>query len=73
VGGWRHVTAMEEAVQTGGTDLISLCRPFIREPFLVRRIREEKVDSASCVSCNRCGIALARNLPVRCYCRGLPQ
>ena len=37
VGGWRHVRAMEEALHKGDSDLISLCRPFIREPSLVEK------------------------------------
>ena len=73
VGGWRNVRAMEEAVHRGDIDLIPLCRPLIREPSLVRNIREGKVDAASCISCNRCLIAVGRNIPVRCYYRGLPE
>lgn len=73
VGGWRNVRAMEEAVHRGDTDLIPLCRPLIRDPSLVRKISEGKVDAASCTSCNRCLIAVGRNIPVRCYYRGLPE
>ena len=73
VGGWRHVRAMEEAVHRGDTDLIPLCRPLIRESSLVRKIRNGKVEAASCTSCNRCLIAVGRNIPVRCYYRGLPE
>jgi len=73
VGGWRHVRAMEEAVHRGDTDLIPLCRPLIRESSLVRKIRNGKVEAASCTSCNRCLIAVGKNIPVRCYYRGLPE
>ncbi len=72
VGGWRHVRAMEDAVHQGQTDLIPLCRPLIREPNLVKKIREGKTDQAACISCNRCFIALAFDFPVSCYCQGLP-
>lgn len=72
VGGWRNLPAMEQAIVEGGTDLIPLCRPLIREPSLVRRFGEGKTKSASCTSCNRCLIAVGSNLPVRCYYRGLP-
>ncbi|MFZ5865084.1 MAG: NADH:flavin oxidoreductase [Thermodesulfobacteriota bacterium] len=72
VGGWRNLSAMEKAVVQGDTDLIPLCRPLIREPSLVKRFREGKTRSASCTSCNRCLIAVGTNLPVRCYCKGLP-
>jgi 2,4-dienoyl-CoA reductase-like NADH-dependent reductase (Old Yellow Enzyme family) len=73
VGGWRHVSAMEDAVTNGYTDLISMCRPFIREPSLVKKIRNRKVESASCASCNRCLAALANNMPVKCYFNGFPS
>ncbi len=73
VGGWRTVSAMEEAVQKGHTDLISMCRPFIREPSLVRKIQEGKVLASSCTNCNRCLMALAADLPGRCYVKGLPE
>lgn len=72
VGGWREVSAMEAAVAEGATDFISLCRPLIREPALVRKIREGKTRAASCTSCNRCLMALASDLPGRCYEKGLP-
>lgn len=73
VGGWRKVAAMEEALIKGDTSLIAICRPFIREPSLVRKIREGKAEAASCTSCNRCLIAVGNNLPVRCYQKGLPR
>ncbi|MEW6530459.1 MAG: NADH:flavin oxidoreductase [Thermodesulfobacteriota bacterium] len=72
VGGWRHLSAMEQAIVAGDTDLIPLCRPLIREPSLVKRFREGKTKSASCTSCNRCLVAVGSDLPVRCYYRGLP-
>ena len=73
VGGWRNLPAMEQAVVEEDTDLIPLCRPLIREPSLVKRFREGKTKSASCTSCNRCIVAVASDLPVRCYYRGLPS
>jgi len=69
VGGWRHLRDMEEAVAKGATDLIALCRPLIREPALVRKFREGKTCKASCTSCNRCLMALAGQMPVRCHLR----
>lgn len=70
VGGWRDVALMEEAVERGYTDFISMCRPFIKEPFLVKHIKEKKVSRASCVSCNKCLAAFPNDLPVRCYING---
>ena len=73
VGGFRHVSNMEEAVKNGHTDFISMCRPFIKEPYLVKHIREGKVKTASCTSCNKCFAAVASDIPVKCYYKGFPK
>ena len=72
VGGFRKVTQMEQVLEKQHADCISMCRPFIREPFLVKHIKEGKVTIAACVSCNKCLAALQNNIPVRCYHRGFP-
>jgi len=69
VGGMRRVNHMEEILEKGYADFISMSRPFIREPFLVKRIEAGKTDRASCVSCNRCLGAIANRMPLRCYNR----
>lgn len=70
VGGWRNLPAMEGAVARGDTEFISICRPLIREPFLVSNFRQGKAMAASCTGCNRCLAALANGMPVRCYGKG---
>lgn len=72
VGGLRRLAQMEEILERGYADFISLSRPFIREPLLVRRIREGKTDVISCVSCNKCLAATLNDMPVRCYAGGAP-
>lgn len=72
VGGVRRLSQMEKLVEGKYTDLVSMCRPFIREPFLVKRFRERRADEASCISCNKCFAAIANDLPLRCYVDGLP-
>ena len=67
VGGLRRVSHMEQVLEEGQADFISMSRPFIREPALVRRIREGKTEIASCESCNQCFAAIANDKPVRCY------
>jgi 2,4-dienoyl-CoA reductase-like NADH-dependent reductase (Old Yellow Enzyme family) len=67
VGGMRRVSHMEELLEKGHADFISMSRPFIREPRLVQRIKEGKTDRASCVSCNKCLGAVASRMPLRCY------
>ena len=67
VGGFRSREAMERALAQG-IDLIALSRPLIREPNLPRRLFEGRTEAASCVSCNRCVIAIGfQEQPLRCY------
>jgi 2,4-dienoyl-CoA reductase-like NADH-dependent reductase (Old Yellow Enzyme family) len=72
VGGLRTRAHMEEILQENHADLISMCRPFIREPLIVKKIREGTADTVSCLSCNRCLAAIASNLPTLCYYKGFP-
>ena len=71
--GMRTVAHMEEVLENNDADFISMSRPFIREPFLVNKIKEGKMDRVSCVSCNRCFAAIPNDLPVYCYNKGFPK
>src|SRR5512139_2987216 len=72
VGGLRRVAQMKEVLEKQYADCISMCRPFIREPFLVKNIKEGKLMAAACVSCNKCLAAFQNNIPVKCYNKGFP-
>jgi 2,4-dienoyl-CoA reductase-like NADH-dependent reductase (Old Yellow Enzyme family) len=54
VGGLRTTAVMESAIAGGHADFISLARPFIREPDLVRKIESGWRGQVECVSCNIC-------------------
>jgi 2,4-dienoyl-CoA reductase-like NADH-dependent reductase (Old Yellow Enzyme family) len=54
VGGLRTLSLMEEIVSKGDADLVSLCRPFIREPRLVNTWYNNPGYKAKCISCNGC-------------------
>jgi 2,4-dienoyl-CoA reductase-like NADH-dependent reductase (Old Yellow Enzyme family) len=54
VGGLRSIELMEEVVQKGEADFVSLSRPLIREPALITRWRNGSRRKAACISCNRC-------------------
>jgi len=69
VGGIRRLHQMEEILEKGDADLVSMSRPFIREPFLVKRLFEGRREEAGCVSCNRCLAAAATEKQVKCYYR----
>ena len=73
VGGMRTVSHMEKVLENNYADFISMSRPFVREPFLVNKIKEGKMDKVSCVSCNRCLAAVPNELPVYCYNRGFSK
>jgi len=73
VGGLRRVAHMEEVLKNGFADFISMSRPFIRQPNIVKKISEGKVESVACVSCNKCFAAAANYMPVYCYNKGFPK
>jgi len=54
VGGLRSLSVMEGIVSEGYADMISLSRPLIREPTLVKKFRSGRSTTAMCVSCNKC-------------------
>ena len=54
LGGFRTFRVMEEAVSSGRVDLISVSRPLIRDPDLVREFRTGETDKSACMSCNKC-------------------
>ncbi len=73
VGGMRTVSHMEELLDSKHADFISMSRPFIREPFLVNKIKGGEMAKVSCVSCNRCLAAVPNGLPVYCYNKKFPK
>jgi len=54
LGGLRTFAVMERAVAEGCVDFISLSRPLIREPGLVKKFRLGEVPKSECISCNKC-------------------
>jgi 2,4-dienoyl-CoA reductase-like NADH-dependent reductase (Old Yellow Enzyme family) len=54
LGGLRTLSVMERAVEEGKVDLVSLSRPLIREPDLIRRFQTGETGRSECISCNKC-------------------
>ena len=54
VGGVRTYDVAERVVASGLADYVSLCRPLIREPYMVKRWREGDRSPSTCISCNLC-------------------
>ena len=63
VGGLRTVRVMEEILEEGAADFISLCRPLIRDPEFPNLIRRGLVEKSTCINCNLC----LTDKPVACY------
>jgi len=73
VGGMRTLDKMSQVITNQDADLISMCRPFIREPFIIKKFKENKKDKVSCISCNRCLAAVPNGFPIRCYNKDFPK
>jgi 2,4-dienoyl-CoA reductase-like NADH-dependent reductase (Old Yellow Enzyme family) len=54
LGGIRTLAVAERIVAEGRADLVSLSRPLIRDPFLVKHFREGLAAGSECISCNKC-------------------
>jgi len=54
LGGIRTLAVAERIVEESRADLISLSRPLIRDPFLVKRFRQGLASGSECTSCNKC-------------------
>ena len=54
VGGMRRLSTIRSTIEDGTADFVSMARPFIREPDLVRRLESGRSTMPACVSCNIC-------------------
>jgi 2,4-dienoyl-CoA reductase-like NADH-dependent reductase (Old Yellow Enzyme family) len=66
VNGIRSLSEAEDIIARGEADLVSLCRPFIREPHLIRRWLKGDTQPAVCISCNQCFPIVGRGEPLEC-------
>jgi len=66
VGGLRSFARLEEIVEKGEADFVSMSRPLIREPGLVKAWQEGDRHRARCISCNQCLEALQAGESLYC-------
>ncbi len=66
VSGIRTLETVEDIVESGDADMISMSRPFIREPGLVARWQRGEQVPAKCISCNRCMRIVRLGEPLEC-------
>ena len=67
VGGIRSVPIIDGILKERQADYISMARPFIREPHLIKRWNGGDTANARCISCNRCFETGMEGLGISCY------
>lgn len=66
VSGIRSFNTAEDIIASNDADMVSLSRPFIREPHLIARWLKGDTRPALCISCNRCFPIVGRGEPLEC-------
>ena len=66
VGGLRRTETMAKILDDGDADFLSLARPLLREPDLVRKLEAGRTGSVDCTSCNICVMHMEID-PIRCW------
>jgi 2,4-dienoyl-CoA reductase-like NADH-dependent reductase (Old Yellow Enzyme family) len=66
MGGLRSFELMEEAVQRNESAMVSMSRPFVREPDLIKRWESGDRQKAACISCNACLGVVRRGEGLKC-------
>jgi len=64
VGGIHKKEDMENILREGKADFISMCRPFICEPDLAKKLKKGQLQ-AKCIMCNYCGLVIEKE-PAKC-------
>lgn len=60
VGGIHKLSDIQSIVQSEKADYVSMCRPFICEPDLVKKLMDGKQTQAKCIMCNYCGLVIEK-------------
>jgi 2,4-dienoyl-CoA reductase-like NADH-dependent reductase (Old Yellow Enzyme family) len=66
VNGVRNITVAEDIIDSGDADMISMSRPFIREPHLLLRWQKGETSQAKCISCGKCMPIAIKNESLEC-------
>jgi len=66
VGGIRSLSMAADILNHGDADMISMCRPLIREPDLIARWQRGDTAPSKCISCLKCLATGVRGEPLEC-------
>lgn len=71
VGGIRKLEDIKNIIEQERCDFVSMSRPFIIEPNLVKKFKEGRQSESKCINCNYCLIGSEMH-PLKCYCGSMP-
>jgi 2,4-dienoyl-CoA reductase-like NADH-dependent reductase (Old Yellow Enzyme family) len=66
VGGIHTFEDASNVIESGAADFVSMSRPFIIEPAIVKRYEEGRREASRCSMCNYCAIMIEKK-PLRCW------
>ena len=66
-GGIRSLGVIERLSEEGAADFISMSRPHISEPDLIKKWKTGESQTARCISCNKCFFAVLQGGVAQCY------
>ena len=66
VGGMRTKQFMDDAINKGKTDFVSMARPLLFEPDLANKFKNGESEAAGCDNCNICTVAVD-TVPIACH------
>jgi 2,4-dienoyl-CoA reductase-like NADH-dependent reductase (Old Yellow Enzyme family) len=66
VGGLRSPDVMAKIIHEKQADFVSMCRPLIREPMIIKKWQDGNKKPVSCVNCNKCFVVLAHDEMLSC-------
>ena len=67
VGRYTSPDLMVKLIKRGALDFIGAARPSISDPFLPRKIAEDRIDEIrECIGCNICASSDILGVPIRC-------
>ena len=65
-GGFQTRSVIEGALASGACDMVSMSRPLLANPDLLKLLERDEEPAHPCSFCNRCAVATATG-PVGCY------
>jgi 2,4-dienoyl-CoA reductase-like NADH-dependent reductase (Old Yellow Enzyme family) len=66
-GGVRTRGQIDEILEKKGLDGVTLCRPLVCEPDLLKRLTADPAAGSRCTSCNLCTVMCDSRRPLQCY------